>query len=149
MTVPRDLFFFLRTMLLLLNMFFTFTNCGPEQTLATVLRSAWLQGNRREIKCILHRCSCKKPQPMKQQMAPLPPERVEQPVAFQHIAVDFFGPLYAPTKVYGTIFSCFHSRAIHLELLNGMTTEHFFQAFRRMITRRGHPTTILSDCKII
>ncbi len=106
-----------------------FNHCGPEQTLATVRRSSWLQGNRREVKWILLKCHCQKQKLLGQRMAPLPPERVDSPVAFQHIAVDFFGPLYTPTKVYGIIFSCFHSQAIHLELLNGMTTEDFFQAF--------------------
>ena len=32
---------------------------------------------------------------------------------------------------------CEDSRAIHLELLNSITTEDFLQAFRRMANRRG------------
>ena len=120
-------------------------HCGPEQTLALTRRQVWLLGGRREVKRILHACKCKKPQLLQQVMAPLPPERAENPSAFQHIAVDFFGPMLVPQKVYGCIFSCFQSRAIHLELLDNMETTTFLQALRRLAARRGHPTTIVSD----
>ena len=43
------------------------------------------------------------------------------------------------------IFICEDTRAVHLELLNSMTTEDFLQAFRRMANRRGMAKVIHSD----
>lgn len=38
-----------------------------------------------------------------------------------------------------------NSRAIHLELLNDMSTDSFILSLRRFIARRGHVKTIRSD----
>ena len=87
-------------------------------------------------------------------MAPLPAERLQIAPPFTNIGLDFTGPLYLkvegssePTtsKAYVCIFICEDTRAVHLELLNTMTTEDFLQAFRRMANWRGMARVIHSD----
>ena len=65
-------------------------------------------------------------------------ERVQIAPPFTNIGLDFTGPLYlkvkegsktSTSKAYVCIFICEDSRAVHLELLNSITTEDFLQAF--------------------
>jgi len=134
---------------------------GPEHILSVVRQKFRLIQGRRQIRRILHKClkrGCVKPTPLTQQMAPLPPERTNDQAAFRHTAVDLFGPLFAKhwcqfdkcphppqTKVYGALFTCFHSRAVHLELIRDQGTEEFMAAFRSFVGRRGTPNTMYSD----
>ena len=83
-------------------------------------------------------------------MAPLPAERVQIAPPFTNIGLDFTGPLHlkqagqpksATTEAYVCIFVCEDTHAVHLELLNSMTTEDF----RRMANRRGMGRVIHSD----
>ena len=48
-------------------------------------------------------------------------------------------------KVYGALFTCFHSRAVHLELINDQGTDGFLDAFRSFVGRRGTPNVMFSD----
>ena len=48
-------------------------------------------------------------------------------------------------KVWGCLFVCFHTRAIHLELLRDSSTQQFILALERFIGRRGRPEMIYSD----
>jgi transposase InsO family protein len=134
---------------------------GPEHILSVVRQKFRLIQGRRQIRRILHKClkrGCVKPTPLTQQMAPLPSERTNDQAAFRHTAVDLFGPLFAKhwcqfdkcphppqTKVYGALFTCFHSRAVHLELIRDQGTEEFMAAFRSFVGRRGTPNTMYSD----
>lgn len=64
--------------------------------------------------------------------------------------MDAFGPFIIKEgrkelKRWGLIFTCMASRAIHLETLNGMTTDSFVNALRRFIARRGKVREIRSD----
>ena len=42
-------------------------------------------------------------------------------------------------------FTCCVTRALHLELAPDMTTDAFFQCFRRFASRRGTPVEVISD----
>lgn len=101
---------------------------------------------------------CHKPMNLGQQEAPLPSLRTDDPAPFQSIGVDLFGPMLVfhacglpncphpdEKKVYGALFTCFHSRAIHLELVDSTGTEAFLNAFRCLVARRGTPSTMYSD----
>ncbi|XP_015772515.1 PREDICTED: uncharacterized protein LOC107350789 [Acropora digitifera] len=133
------------------------SHAGPETTLAVLRQRFWLTQGRREVKRVLRKClTCKhwRTQPVQQKMAPLPAERVQIAPPFTNIGLDFTGPLYlkvkegsktSTSKAYVCIFICEDSRAVHLELLNSMTTEDFLQAFRRMANRRGLTEVIHSD----
>ena len=48
-------------------------------------------------------------------------------------------------KVYGCIFVCFNSRAVHIEDASSLKTDTFIQASRRFLSVRGCPKEIWSD----
>ena len=48
-------------------------------------------------------------------------------------------------KVYICLFTCAVTRAIHLEVVTDLTEENFLQAFRRFVSRRSLPYTMISD----
>lgn len=43
------------------------------------------------------------------------------------------------------LFTCLVTRAVHLELIQNMSTEQFLLAFRRFLSRHGKPKEIISD----
>ena len=70
--------------------------------------------------------------------------------AFTQVGRDFAGPLFvrgsaSSAKAYICIFTCASSRMTHLELTGDLSTNEFFQAFIRMISRRGLCSTVWSD----
>ncbi len=73
------------------------SHAGINHMLAIVWNKFIILKGRREVKCILRKCKtlkCTKPKPLVQIMAPLPAQRIDDPVAFQNIAVNLFGPLF-------------------------------------------------------
>ena len=136
-------------------------------------------GGKREVSRILRLCTTRKcvtPIPLGQKLAPLPPQRMDEYVAWLSIAVDFFGPAQIKhkcelkeecphkekdkkhkcnlkarcphgeeDKVWGCIFTCLQTRAVHLELVDSLSTTSFIQAFNRLCARRGQPAFVWSD----
>ena len=79
-------------------------------------------------------------------------ERVENCVPFSFTGVDFAGPLEVKDlcgqhtfKADICLFTCATTRAVHLELVESLSTESFIKAFRKFTARRGLPVKILSD----
>ncbi|GBN43714.1 hypothetical protein AVEN_78783-1 [Araneus ventricosus] len=67
---------------------------------------------------------------------------------FSIVGIDFGGPLYtknSDNKNYIVLFTCIVIRAVHLELVDNLTTETFLLALRRFITRRGLCSDMWSD----
>jgi len=128
-------------------------HAGPESTLSVLRQEIWLTKGRREVKRVLERCLVCQRQRVgacSQKMAPLPSERVSLSPAFTHVGIDFAGPLFvrgSPTseKAYVCIFTCASSRMTHLELTSDLSTNEFFQALIRMISKRGLCRTIWYD----
>ncbi|KAK5967200.1 hypothetical protein GCK32_000213 [Trichostrongylus colubriformis] len=84
------------------------------------------------------------------EMTDLPGCRVQRCRPFEHVGIDFFGPLSAKDnevvrKFHGIILTCTTTRLLHLELVNDMSTPMLLLALRRFFARRGVPTTIISD----
>lgn len=79
--------------------------------------------------------------------APLPEERVKEASVFQIVGLDLCGPLFLKngSKVWVVLFTCAVFRAIHIEVVSSLSTENFLLAMRRFISRRGRPSTIISD----
>ena len=59
---------------------------------------------------------------------PLPKFRLEEAPPFTHTGVDFAGPLYINDlsgKVWICLYTCCVTRAVHLEVVQDMTTSSF------------------------
>ncbi|XP_074029258.1 uncharacterized protein [Leptinotarsa decemlineata] len=84
-------------------------------------------------------------------MGQLPIYRLEPTVRpFIKTVVDYFGPIEITVKRsrekrYGVIFTCMVTRAVHLEIVQDMTTNGFIHVFRKFGCRRGFPEEIFSD----
>ena len=129
---------------------------GTNHVLSKLSSRYWIQSAREAI-CDWERqcmwCRRRKAQPATQIMAPLPELRTRLSLrAFSHCAVDFAGPFItkqgrdkARLKRYLCLFTCLTTRAVHLELAYGLTTDAFLNAFYRMASRRGMPQVMLSD----
>ncbi|GBN98446.1 hypothetical protein AVEN_253816-1 [Araneus ventricosus] len=84
---------------------------------------------------------------MSSEPTPLPPDRVTDCAPFEIVGIDLAGPLFLKNeeKVWIVLFTCAVYRAIHLELVNSLTSDAFLLALRRFISRRGRPRTIYCD----
>ncbi|MCG8029443.1 MAG: hypothetical protein N0E40_15975, partial [Candidatus Thiodiazotropha taylori] len=129
-------------------------HAGLAQKLAQIRQKYWVPQGRSAVKMILKKCIvCKRWEGGPYQMPPMPPlprKRVTQATPFSYTGVDYFGPLYTksnagPQKVWVCLFTCLVTRAIHLELLEDMTTERFLTGLRRCIACRGSPYEMISD----
>ena len=66
------------------------------------------------------------------------------------VGVDLFEPFYAKVgssevKRNGCLYTCFSTRAIHLEVLNNLETDTFINGSVRFVSRRGYPLKVWSD----
>ena len=94
----------------------------------------------------------------------LPTVRSEFTRPWAVVGVDFAGPLYyklpAPTqeplkkgqkkiwitdKIYIILYTCALTRAVHLGLCLGLSTQEFIYSFKEFITRRDKPDLVISD----
>ncbi|XP_055527342.1 uncharacterized protein LOC129719960 [Wyeomyia smithii] len=130
-------------------------DAGPQLLLNSVRQRFWPLGGRSVAKQIVHQCirSCRlKATPMRQFMAELPASRVTVARAFSTTGVDYFGPVHirpgyrrTAEKAYVSVFVCFVTKAVHLELVGNQSTACFIQALRRFVARRGLCSTLHSD----
>ncbi|MDP2788952.1 MAG: hypothetical protein Q8O46_02785, partial [bacterium] len=142
---------------LILHLHIVHFHANLNYMLALLREKYVLIKGRRELTRILHKClrpKCVKPVPLEQIMSPFPTSRIDFPICFQHISVDLYGPLFVKSfadgeevisKVWGAIFTCLVSRAIHLKVMNDMGTEEFLNCFHLMASRKGCPSTVYSD----
>ena len=88
-----------------------------------------------------------------QVMPPLPPNRLRLTYrAFEQTGVDYAGPI---TTVQGRgksrqkrwlcVFTCFSTRASHIEVAWRLDTDGFLNAFARFTSRRGVPKEMTND----
>lgn len=87
-----------------------------------------------------------------QRMADLPVDRLEPSPPFSYTGVDCFGPFYTKQgrkncKRYGLLFTCLSSRAIHIEMLDDLTTDAFLNAVICFLAIRGTVRQIRSRYK--
>ena len=129
-------------------------HCGREYCHNQLRRRFWIVGGRRLVSKVLHQClDCRKKLtgPMAQLMAPLPPSRVTIAPPFHTTGLDLFGPLYMGIgrgrrqKCWGCIFTCTRIRAVHLELVEKLTSSSFINALIRFANRRGYPREVICD----
>ncbi|XP_033346502.1 uncharacterized protein LOC117231808 [Bombus vosnesenskii] len=130
---------------------------GTQATLYAVRQRYWPVDDRsqvwRAIKgCV--RCCRAQPPPVEYVMGNLPEARVTESRPFTNVGVDYCGPFHIKEKrdrnrrqikVYVAIFVCLAIKAVHIELVDDLTSEAFIAALRRFIARRGYCSTIHSD----
>ena len=105
----------------------------------------WIIGAGRKVNQAIRQCvTCRKlRRPTEcQKMADLPNDRVEASPPFLYCGMDCFGPFFAKrgrseVKRYGLIITCMCSRAIHIEMLDDMTSDCLINALRCFIAIRG------------
>ncbi|KAI7807219.1 hypothetical protein IRJ41_024887 [Triplophysa rosa] len=113
----------------------------------------WIPGMSRAIATYIHQCvNCRKLRRAAegQRMSDLPVERVEPSPPFTYCGLDCFGPFTTTQgrkqhKRYGLLFTCFCSRAIHIEMLEDMSTDTFINALQCFIAVRGAVRQIRCD----
>lgn len=132
-------------------------HAAPQLLLFTIRESWWPIGGRNLAKKVVHDCvtctrlSGKTLTPI---MGNLPAERLAPSFPFAVSGVDYFGPVFVLNrkgkgakliKAYVSLFICFATRAIHLELVGDLSTDAYLLALKRFISRRGKPDEIFSD----
>lgn len=105
----------------------------------------WIPGINRAVASYIRQCvTCRRlRKPTEEQrMADPPPERVEPSPPFTFCGMDCFGPFFTmqgkkENKRYGLLFTCLSSRAIHIEMLDDMSTDALINGLRCFIAIRG------------
>ena len=128
---------------------------GVAATTAKVRRKYWILKANKLSKSVKSKCVfCRQMAPKQetQLTAHLPVLRLApQTPPFYYTACDYFGPYNVKigrnktAKHYGVIFTCWNTRAVHLELAVDCSTMEFMQVLRRFFTIRGYPAVMLSD----
>ncbi|XP_055543621.1 uncharacterized protein LOC129729163 [Wyeomyia smithii] len=127
---------------------------GDNATLAAIRQEYWPIHGRRSVNNMSENASdAHSPVPAKQMTGQLPFQRTTPARPFAVTGVDYAGPVYlkpihkraAAYKAYLSIFVCFVTKAVHIELVGDLSTAAFLTALRRFIARRGCPLHIHSD----
>ena len=127
---------------------------GTEHVRNILQQQYWITGLRNALRRIKYSCvQCRKAasQPFQPHMADLPKERVQQNVyPFSNTGVDYFGPFEVTffrktVKYWCCLFTCLVTRAVHIEVVNGLDTDACMMAITRFMARRGKPLKIISD----
>lgn len=144
------------TKLILIDEHLRMLHLAPQTLLASTRERFWIIGGRNLAKKVVHecvRCFRNKPQQAQALMSELSKSRVS--IAPFHVTgVDYAGPFMTKdrkgrgcklSKCYVSLFICFATKAVHLELISDMTAEAFVAALRRFVSRRRKPAHIYSD----
>lgn len=124
------------------------------------IRSAglWILGGKRLVSSVLHKCvTCLKlrGETEMQKMSNLPVDRVTQVPPFTHVGMDVFGPWtvcarrtrggLSEGKRWAVLFTCLVTRAVHIEVVESLSTSSFINALRRFTAIRGPAKLFRSD----
>lgn len=129
---------------------------GPQALLSYTRHTYWIIRAKSICKKIFRdclRCFRLKPVADQQIMGQLPKERVQQFRPFLNIGIDFGGPFLikrtsrsnVKSKCYLSLFICFATKAVHLELVSDLSSAAFLLAFRRFTSRRGRCNRVYTD----
>ena len=129
---------------------------GVKETLSETRSKYWIPSGRNLARKIIHKCViCRKFEGLPfqtPQSPPLPECRLKESPAFSYTGVDFAGPLMSratqssqPTKVWMVLFTCYVTRAVHLDVVPDQTTQSFIRCLKRFVARRGLPRRFISD----
>ena len=111
-------------------------HAGPAAMLAILAEQYCIPGDKKLLRAISRSCTaCQQAyaHTATQMMGQLPADRVRPAPPFSVVGLDFAGPFLCkrgnprkPTlvKAYACVFVCFVSKAVHLELVSDLTTDH-------------------------
>ena len=118
----------------------------------------WILRGKKLISSIIYTCVvCRKlrRKPQEQKMADLPLDRLTPGPPFSSVGLDVFGPWQvvtrrtrggsAQSKRWAVLFTCLTTRAVHIELIEDMSSSCFINALRRFIALRGPVKLFRSD----
>lgn len=132
-------------------------HAGPQLMLSSLRERFWPVKGRNLARLVVHRClTCFRAKPVSPIpiMGNLPSSRTSPTYPFHICGVDYAGPVLIKDKngrgsktcnAYISVFICFATKAVHIELVSDLTTECFLAAFRRFVSRRGKPLHVYSD----
>ncbi len=127
---------------------------GRKCMLCCLRKKYWITNANSAAREVIPKCvTCRRHsgKMTEQKMANLLKERaLPDEALFINVGVDYFGPISVKRgrnilKRYGIIFTCFTSRAVHLEMAYTLDTDSCINAIRRFICRRGRVSSIRSD----
>ena len=127
---------------------------GVDATATELLQRFWTPQARRQVKKALASClHCQRLKAVPYalpEMPPLPISRVRQLHAFEAVGLDYLGPSWmqdkgVQEKCWVMLITCLCTRAVHLELIEDLSTITFLQAYRNFVAIRRKPTHIVSD----
>ncbi|XP_061923831.1 uncharacterized protein LOC133663402 isoform X2 [Entelurus aequoreus] len=133
---------------------------GRHFTEAAVRESGlWIVGAKRCIGKVINKCvTCKKLRGKfeEQIMSDLPVDRLQLEPPFSYVGLDIFGPWevftrrtrggQANSKRWAVLFTCLCTRAVHIEVVEEMSSSSFINALRRFFALRGPAKQLRSDC---
>ena len=149
--LPRKNFF---TELMILEIHGRLIHAGNSHTLSQLRQEYWIPQGRAEVRRIIHQCVTSKrhngPSFCLPNMPPWPKERVSKAKPFTYVGLDYLGPIQVKegngvVKMWVCLSTCLAVRAIHLELVKGLSAQLFLDCLRCFIARRGKPSFIISD----
>ena len=133
----------------------TTAHAGTEQVRNTLREKYLILSDGTEVRKIVTKClpcQVKFKKPAEQKMAPLPVDRLEAGFPFEVSGIDCFGPFTvkhrgrSTAKRWVVLFTCLKSRAVHLEMVETMSTPSFVNALVRFSARRPGVRKLYSDC---
>ena len=130
-----------------------------DTTVAMVRREVWPIKARKlaaEIDSRCNICKVKRMHYASQKMGDLPPYRSQMLPSFSVVLMDLFGPMSIRDdvvkkgariykKVWGVVFTCASTRAVHLDVATDYSTEAVIHTVRRLMAVRGDVRMIISD----
>ena len=126
---------------------------------ATRSAGFFIPGARSLVSSVIKSCAiCQRlrGKPCVPEMSDLPPDRLEESPPFTYTGLDMFGPHAvtegittrrnsATKKVWGLVFICLVTRAVHVETVPGLDTSSMINALRRFFAIRGVCRHLRSD----
>ncbi|XP_046547595.1 uncharacterized protein LOC124257539 [Haliotis rubra] len=146
--------------LLLVRMYHEQVNHQGRHFREGAVRAAglWITSGKRLINSVIFKCvKCRKlrGRGAEQKMADLPEDRLTPCPPFTFVRVDTFGPWSVTTrrtrggqansKHWALLFTCLVIRAVHIEVIDELSTSAFINMLRRFISIRGKMKEFRSD----
>lgn len=131
---------------------------GPTLLMSLLRQKFWILSARSVVRKITQSCNVCfkfKPRHTEPLMGEEPTYRVQEQIKpFWHTGVDYAGPInitprkgrgITSHKAYISLFICLTTKAIHIELVNDLSSDSFISALKRFISRRGPISVIHTD----